>query len=63
MKNPLEEPMLMNIRYSMPGELLGPASLSMPVSAQPCVLEFFYAPLRPGRSSETLIIENDEVIT
>ena len=61
MKNPLQEAVQMAVQYSLPDELIGPAAFSMPVSAQPSTLEFFYAPLRPGKSSASVLIVNDEV--
>ena len=61
MKNPLQEAVQMAVQYGLPDELIGPTAFSMPVSEQPSTLEFFYAPLRPGKKSASVVIVNDEV--
>jgi hypothetical protein len=62
MKNPLQEAVQMTVAYlGAPGELLGPSTLSLPLSSQPTVLEFVFAPLRSGRSEAILLIDNEEV--
>lgn len=61
MGNPLASPTTMRVKYSNPDVLLGPNTVDLPVSKAPVRLEFFYAPLKAGQSTGSIMLVNDEV--
>ncbi|GAX74871.1 hypothetical protein CEUSTIGMA_g2317.t1 [Chlamydomonas eustigma] len=61
MKNPLSAPVQMTVQYSHPDVLLGSSTVTLPVSAKPYQIEFYFAPVKPGLVDGHVSFTNDEM--
>jgi len=59
--NPTDRPSEMRVKYSDPEALLGPSTFMLPVGAEGCPFEFYYAPLLPGETTGSVTLLSDEL--